>query len=141
MKFIRYDLYNYLRNLWVFHRALWNYRRWDYSGMLNFMELAARDMSECHEKHGHLVRSKKTAKELKIFAEYIKRIREDDYGLRHINIEWLTDKKPSIKINPIKYEGPLYGTKLYTQVEKSCSVNDMEQAARLFQRKLKTWWD
>lgn len=32
--FIRYDLYNYFRNLWIFRKALWNYRRWDYSGML-----------------------------------------------------------------------------------------------------------
>lgn len=139
--FIRYELYNYFRNLWIFRKALWNYRRWDYSGMLEFMELASRDMSDCHEKHSHLMRGEQTAKELKVFAEYMKRIREDEYSMRYIKVDWELNRKPMIQVSPVKYEGPKYGSKLYREIERDWLRNDLQQAAKLFERKVKTWWE
>ena len=72
-------IWKFFRNLWLFRKALWGYRSYDYHGMLEFMETCARDMSRRHKEHGHLMRSEETAKELKVFAELLRRVNEDNY--------------------------------------------------------------
>src|SRR5690606_6535414 len=55
-------IWKFFNNLWLFRKCLWNYRSWDYSGMVNFMVTSAKDMSEVQEKYGHHVGHLKTAK-------------------------------------------------------------------------------
>lgn len=140
---LRYNVPAFLRNVIVFRKVLWRYRSWDYYGMLGFMETSAKDMAKCHENHGHLVGSENTAKELRVFAEYMKRIRESDYLTRYIEVDWDLNERGAhnIKIKSIRYEGPKFGTKFYRKIEESCAKDDLQQAMNLFKRKVRTWWD
>lgn len=132
----RYDIWHFIRNFLVFRKVLWNYRRWDYSGLLEFMEVATKDMSECHKDHGHLVRSEETAKELKVMSLLLKRIREDKYYedkqvfvLEDFEFEQVPNTLPSRKAKSF-----------YKLVEKM-KKDDLELTCKIMQRKLFTWWD
>ena len=61
------------------NRFLNSYKWWDYSYLLQAMEDWLENSSKQHSKHGHLVSSDKTAKQMKVAAALIKRIREDEY--------------------------------------------------------------
>lgn len=141
----RYDIPRFLKNIWLFRKCLWNHYSFDYTGMLRFMETCSNDMANCHEKYGNLVRSKQTAKELRIFAEYMKRIREDNYSTRYTKLEICEKGEGTFGMGwrtvPIKYEGPFIRTRNYKKICTSCEINDLEEATKLFKRKIKTWWD
>ncbi len=51
---------------------------WDYTSMLDLMEIWLRNASHQHKVKGHFVRSDRTAKELLIAAELVKRIKNDE---------------------------------------------------------------
>ncbi len=52
---------------------------WDYSSLLTLMEVWLRNSSHKHKTKGNLLRSDKTAKEMRIASELIKRIKDDEY--------------------------------------------------------------
>ena len=138
--FVKADLWKYFRNLKVFHKALWQYRSWDYSGMMLFMELAAKDMSECHKNHGHLVRSEQTAKELSIFAELMKRVREDNY--QNDKVEFIRGKGMfGGSFKQIPNTLPNYNSKAFYKIVASQRREDLKLAAKMFERKSLSWWD
>lgn len=51
---------------------------WDYTSMLDLMEIWLRNASHQHKTKGNLVRSDRTSKELLIAAELVKRIKNDE---------------------------------------------------------------
>lgn len=138
------SIWKFFRTVYVFRKALWNYRSWDFSGLLIFMETAARDMSTCHELHGHLIKSEESAKELKVWAELLKRVREDDFhgdkvdfvetGRKGIFGGWEHVQKPNTLPN---YK---HGRTFY-KIEKSVQKHNLHLAAKMFERKLRSWWD
>ena len=126
----RYDIYNFFRNLWLFKECMWYYRRWDYSGLLQFMETCSRDMSKAHTT-GNLVRSEQTAKELLIVAELVKRIREDEYVFNKGYMEFV-QKEHQLPKNKAK--------SFYKLVDRNRKA-DLELLTKILKRKLLTWWD
>ena len=52
---VRYDIPNFLKNIWLFRKSLYAYRWYDYSGVLRFMEDAFLDMAEKSDKFGQEV--------------------------------------------------------------------------------------
>ena len=135
------DVWKYFRNLYVFHKALRQYRSWDYSGLLLFMETATKDMHLCHKNHGHLMRSEDTAKELLIVSTLLKHIREDNY----------IDQVQGWKRN----EGSMFGGEFYQKpntlpsikskrfykMRESVKKNDLDLICKMMKTKLLTWWD
>jgi hypothetical protein len=80
-RFLFRDLPNFFKNIWKFRKALWNHQWWDYSGTLDFIEIAVGDIANGIEKKGIEVedsRMKKVAKMRRV-VEIIKNIREDRY--------------------------------------------------------------
>ena len=49
---IRYEIPNFLKNIWVFRKSLYNYRWYDHSGVLNFMADSFGHMSKNLELKG-----------------------------------------------------------------------------------------
>ena len=135
------NIWKYFRNLYVFHKALRQYRSWNYSGLLLFMETATKDMHKCHKNHGHLMRSEDTAKELLIVSTLLKRIREDNY----------TDEVQGYK----RKEGSLFGGEFYQKpntlpsikykhfykMREAVKQNDLDLVCKMMKTKLLTWWD
>jgi hypothetical protein len=78
---IRYDIPRFIKNIYLFREALWNYRWWDFAFILQFMETGLKDMAPKLEKYGHEVdisRMKKVDKMIR--ARYIlNNIIEDNY--------------------------------------------------------------
>ncbi len=134
-------IWKFFRNLWMFRKCLWNYRSWDYSGMMNFMITSAKDMSEVQEKYGHHVGHLKTAKELKVFAHVLERVRDDSYmedKLDFTRAEGFGINEVKSKPNTLpSYKNPLQFYKLTGQQRK----DDLSLACKLMERKFLSWWD
>lgn len=137
------SLWKYFRNLYVFRKALWNYRSWDYSGMLQFMETSARDMSECtkYSYRCHLT-AEQSAKELLIFAEHLKRVREDDF---HSSVVDYVDGNKGILsgkfVNKPNHLPSYTAKKGFRKIEESVMKNHLHEAAKMFERKFRSWWN
>ena len=143
-EFKRASVWKFFRNLWVFRECLWNYRAWDHSGLLQFMETCARDMSDMHKESGMAVRSDETSKELLIWAELLKRVREDNYTfdlLDWVDLEegekGIAGKKFVQKNNTL----PSYQSKSFYKMRNDVLKNDLHLAAKMFERKVLNWWD
>jgi len=136
-------IWKFCRNLWVFRKCLWNYRSWDHSGLLHFMETCARDMSHTHKEHSFHVRSEETSKELLVFAELLKRVREDDYTLSMVDV---VDCEPGEKgfcgMKFVQKPNTLPNQKArsFYKMRLGVQKNDLQLAAKLFERKVLSWW-
>lgn len=137
----RATIWKFFRNIWIFRKALWAYRSWDYSGLLNLMETATKDMSNAHENHGHFVRSKDTAKELRVLSHILKRVREDNYTEDKIDF---VEKDGTLfggdfvqKPNTL----PSYQAKSFYKLTQKQRTDDLKLACKIIERKLLTFWD
>lgn len=136
-------VWKFLRNLWLFRKALWGYRSWDYHGMFQFMETSARDMSRCHKEHGHLMRSEETAKELLVFAELLRRVNEDNYTDDKLEFEKVKDSGMFGGMGFVQKPNtlPAYKSKSFYKIIASNKKNDLELIGKMFARKSQSWWD
>lgn len=134
-------IWKFFRNLWMFRKCLWNYRSWDYSGMMNFMITSAKDMSGVQEKYGHHIGHLKTARELKVFAHALERARDDSYTedkLDFTRAEGFGIDQLKSKPNTLpSYKNPRQFYKLTGQQRK----DDLSLACKLMERKLLSWWN
>lgn len=131
----------FLCNVWLFRKALWSYRAFDYCGMLEFMETSARDMCRCHKDYSYALNKDKTARELLIFAEYMKRIREQDHYLKHLDMEVNMGYDFPIKLVSKPKTLPIYGTKEWHRLDSAVMNHYTAQAAKMFEKKLRSWWN
>lgn len=133
------DIWKLFRNLWLFRKVLWNYRPWDFSGMMQFMIVSAKDMAEAQEKHGNHVGHLKTAKELRIFAELLDRVMKDEYTKDKLNyIKGKGLGRFESKPNTLpSYKCPRSFYKLTGQQRK----HELELASKIMSRKLLSWWN
>lgn len=78
---IRYKIPAFFKNIWKFRKALWDYRWWDYTFMLYFMEKMLLDMAVNLEKHGNEVEESRIKKVDKMIraATLMRNINEDNY--------------------------------------------------------------
>ena len=136
----RYDIYNLFRNLWLFKECMWHYRRYDYSGLLQFIETCSRDMSKAHTT-GNLVRSEQTAKELLIVAELVKRIREDEYIFNKGRYKHTGEGLFGMEFIQEDHQLPKNTSKSFYKLVDSSRKADLELLTKMMKRKLLTWWD
>jgi len=134
------EVKSFLHNLWLFRKCLWEYRAWDYTGMLSFMETCARDMSKFHKESGHTANADKTAKELLVFAEHLNRIAGDNVYMDSLDFHHVDDKvlfDLENKPNTL----PIYGTTEWWKLASGVMENHLEQASKIFKKKVRTWWN
>lgn len=134
------NIKNFLCNLWLFRKCLWKYRAWDYTGMLSFMETCARDMSKLHKEYGNTVRADKTAKELLVFADHLNRIAEDNVYMDSLDFS-RTGGKGMFKLENKPNTLPIYGTAEWSRLESGVMENHLDQASKIFKKKVRTWWN
>ena len=51
-KFFRYDIINFVKNVWHFKRELWDYRWWDYRFTLQMIQASIKGMYPNFERYG-----------------------------------------------------------------------------------------
>lgn len=140
IKHIFYTTKQFIKNVWLFREPLKQYRCWDYCGMLEFMETCARDMSECHKEDAWSVKNNK-ARDLLIFAEYMKRIREEDHYLKHLDFVEGEKGEVLFQLESKPNTLPIYHPrKEWHKLEQGVMKNYEREAAKLFEKKVRSWW-
>lgn len=78
---VRYELPNFLRNIWLFRKALWDYHWYDYRGSMQFAQTAFTDMATKVDAKGYEVDSTKIPKIVKMrrAAEILQHFIDDDF--------------------------------------------------------------
>lgn len=74
-----HDLREGLRNLRVFWVAVWDFRAFDYTGLLTIIETAAKEMRACHERLKMTEDWERCARDLTVLADVCRRLRDDNY--------------------------------------------------------------
>lgn len=78
---IRYEIPNFIKNIWKFRKALLDYYWYDYKGLLMFIEITLRDKADKTEIKGYEIdesRLKKVEK-MRRAAEIIRNCVDDNY--------------------------------------------------------------
>lgn len=135
------DIWKYFRNLYIFHKALWHYRSYDYSGLLLLMETATKDMSHTHKHYGIAIKSKQTAKELLIVSTLLKRLREDKYMDQVQGWKQVEDEPFGGEFYQIPNTLPSIKAKRFYKMRESVKKNDLELVCKIMSKKTLSWWD
>ena len=120
-----------IQNLFSWFKIVWNDRDWDYAYLCLMMEFKMKRMSKHigEENRFRHVNADKTAKQLIICSEIMRRIGEGDHG-KHIAAR---STHFGIKRN-------VSSALLDYKMEDSLSKKDMELFNKIFTRHLKSWW-
>jgi len=73
-----WDVRNGVNNLFIFFEAVWWFRSWDWSGLAELIEVAAKQMRRAQENGCH-TGSERYAKQLLVVQNLCRRLREDNY--------------------------------------------------------------
>jgi hypothetical protein len=127
--FIRYDIPNFFRNIWIFRKALREYHWWDSHGTQLFMKTSFEYMAPKYEKHGLEVESSKSKKVAKMYraAKLLENNLEDKY------VEMAEKELGEIKYYPIEFEPAPDRPGSYQIVEKN-SKEEQAHERKVFQR-------
>ena len=141
------------------------FKWWDYSYMLEAIELWASNAAYKHLTKGHHLNNEVVAKDLKILAELAKRLKNDDYNdpwflpdyeSEHYTVpcqedgfvEWKSKNHKLVYNNPERKETidsneeTVYKLiKLKVKNHKRQREQDLEMFCNLIKRKLFNWWD
>lgn len=118
-----WDIRTGIRNLWIFFEAVWWFRSFDSSGLLELMQIATRKMADC-QKRGYHVGADKYARQLTVASELCRRLRADTYFEMSGYRECMTDFEKGVTF------------KRADEVAK----NDAVYLGKLF-RFVQHWWD
>lgn len=120
IRFQWYCFYYGICNIVRFWRVVWRFDTCDYTGLLELMQAATKQMAIDHRDHGHLVNSERTAHQLFIVSELCRRLAADDY----FDLAEREGRKDADWSKRVGYLGK----------------QDAEYLGRMF-RHVQTWWD
>lgn len=82
-----------IQNLWRWFRVIWNDRDWDYAYALDIIAFKLEKQAAYTTKHGHFTTSASSARQMRIVAELMRRLRNGHYADEYMeyfecDIEW-----------------------------------------------------
>ena len=129
LDFIRYGIPNFIKNIWLFRKALFNYRWWDHRGVMEFMSISFGDMSKNVDIKGNEVeisRKKKVSK--MIAAQYIlERFVNDDF------IELAEKELGEIPYKPLEFK-PVEDRPGYYEIVDDDTAEEKEHKDKVYKR-------
>lgn len=114
---------------------IYNDRDWDQYYLLKMLEFKFKNMAECQLESANHIGYERTAKELKLAAEYCRRLNDD--SMFGEGIFPTSHKRKSIFGNDLV---PSYN-KLQYDMMRLRRNNMKVELGKLLARKLDTWWD
>jgi hypothetical protein len=80
-KFLRWDIKNFIKNIWTFRKELWEHRWWDYRFTLNIFERSLTVLEKGMSTQGYEVPESRDpkVKSMRRVLELLKNNREDNY--------------------------------------------------------------
>jgi hypothetical protein len=124
VKYAFYDLKYGIQNLIRWFPIIWNDRDWDWAYMAEMLEVKLRHMAEYTEKYGCHVGSDKNAREQRICAELLRRMREDSYFSK------IDSRNEHFGIPVLDYNS-----------YKSLQGQDMDLFCKIWKSKMHCWWE
>ena len=127
--FIRYDIPNFFRNIWIFRKALREYHWWDSYGTQLFMKTSFEYMAPKYEKHGLEVESSRSKKVAKMYraAKLLENNLEDKY------VEMAEKELGEIKFYPMEFIPSSNHPGCFELAEKG-TKEEQEHERKVFQR-------
>jgi hypothetical protein len=127
--FFRYDFPRFLKNIWKFRKALYNYYWFDHHGTLMFMETGLTDMANKIEKHGTEATSSRLKKVEKMHRviQLIKNYNEDLY------IEMAEKELGEVVLHELEFEPSPDHPGSYQLVDKN-TQEENEHNRKVFDR-------
>ena len=116
-----------------------SYKWYDYTFLLQAMEDWLDNASKQTSKHGNLVRSPRTVKELKVAASLIKRIREDDIYTKKNEV--FSGKNTTYDIGIMDTLGMKPFTQTNHHIVEAHRKQDIKFMFDFMAKHILTWWD
>ena len=85
IKYFFINLFVSFGNLYRYFSVVWNDRQYDYSYILNLLELKLRLTAAAERKHGQFESSARTAEKIEMCVRLIKKLNDDYYGMEWSN--------------------------------------------------------
>lgn len=125
---------NYVRNIWLFRKALANTTNWDYHGLLLLMQTQLSSMEEGIRLHGYHLNKDNHCRRMRECAYLLKRIADDNYY--KADYDW---KEGGIVVTPL-YDYPRNERVIsdYTHKQKT---RDLERLFYLLNKYIQHMWD
>lgn len=125
--FFRYDTPRFLKNVWLFRKALYNYYWFDQHGVLKFMETGFDDMAANSEKRGYEIRESKEKKieKMRRAAQLIRNYNEDNY------IDQAEEKLGKLVLHEWEFEPSLDHPGSYQLIDKD-TPEEKEHNSKVF---------
>ena len=111
------------------------YPWWDEHYLIQMIEDWLKHSSEMHSKHGHLVRSDRTAKEMKIAANLLHRINSHDYSKPN---KVLPCRNKHIEADSMRLGLEAFD---YNPKENELKKQDVDYLFDFMKKHILTWWD
>ncbi|MHA1700683.1 MAG: hypothetical protein ACTSWK_00270 [Promethearchaeota archaeon] len=150
-----------IENLIIWTSVIWKDRNWDHWYLYKILQFKLIQMEKLHRKYGHAVNSIKTADQIKICINLLKRLIEDDYdesifknhnkkwGEAHFNWDECKDRKDcrSLRITrdnvktdkEIKQERKEFNR--LCKHEAKLRKQDNDYLFKLMNKYIQGWWD
>lgn len=140
-RLLRYDILRFVRNLFVYRKALWNTYNFDYSGSLHYLKIHLEQL-EPVIANGYHLHGDKTAKKIQTCRLLLERILDfsEQYSLYEIDAEF-EGRKLKFVHTPKGTEHPRKGTKIYNSVVKDKEDQDWNLLMKLLHKHQRSFWD
>lgn len=137
----RYDIPRFIKNIFIYRKALWSCYNFDYSGSLQFLRIHLEQL-EPVLRNGHHVRGDKVADKAKTCKLLLDRILDstEQYNLDHLDVDF-SGRSLKVKYVPKNTEHPRHGTKMYWEIVKNKEEQDWKLLMKLLAKHMRSFWD
>ena len=112
-----------LKNLWKWRKIVWADRDWDWVFLCKIMQFKLRNMADHFEKYSYHVNADRDAKQMRICAELLRRLSDDDYFDEKFRAPWVESRSRACAENR-EYK----------------AKEDLNYFGKLFTKYLRCWW-
>lgn len=141
IELFKYDIPRFVKNVFIYRKALWNTFDFDYGGSLHYLQKHLERL-EPQIRNGYHVHGDSVANKVKTCRLLLDRIlsHSDQYFMEDISVGF-SGKSLKIIRTPKNTEHPRYGSKTYKEIEKNKEDQDWQLLMKLLTKHQRHFWD
>lgn len=128
-RFFRYDIARFIKNIWLFRKALYNHYWWDHHGTMMFLELGIKNMCDKTEKFGIEIAASRMKKvdKMRRVVQIIQNYNNGSY------VELAESELGEIAYYPIEFE-PVDDRPGYFTIHERGTAEEKEHRSKVYKR-------
>jgi hypothetical protein len=140
-RIVRYDIWRFIKNIFVYRKALWSTYRFDYAGSLYYLRTHLEQL-EPVLRNGHHVNGTRDADKVKTCKLLLDRIlnHSDQYSLDNTELD-MSSGRFKLVHTPKNTEHPRYGTKTYWSVTRAKEQQDWDFLMKILHKDMRSFWN